>query len=97
MILRKMRRRAGFSQEALAVEMNYARTTISKMENNKLELKARDLLQWSKITQSQEMLAALICGVDPTTIQQIMDTITSTPIVGTIIKWGGYMQCIINF
>jgi len=94
-ILRRMRREAGMSQEALALELHISRSNVSRLETNRLELKASDLVRWCNVTQSQEVLIAFLCGVDGlSTMQQIMDTIASTPFLGTIIRLGGSMQWI---
>ena len=86
------------SQEQLALELHISRSNISRLETDNLELKASDLVRWCNVTQSQEVLIAFLCGVDGlSTMQQIMDLISSTPLVGTIIKWGGTLQCMVNF
>jgi len=47
---------------------------------------------WTTITQSQEVLIAFICGIDGLSImQQVMDLISSTSIIGTLI--GGVLKC----
>ena len=93
-ILRRMRKGAGMSQEQLALELHISRSNVSRVETDELELRTKDFLRWCKITQCQEALIALMCGMDLSTVQQIIDTITNTTLVGTIIKWGGYLHWI---
>ncbi|OAK72660.1 helix-turn-helix domain-containing protein [Lederbergia galactosidilytica] len=73
--LRKTRKHAGFSQEEMAEEMHLPRSTISKLENNKLFLKADDLIKWCNVTQAQEMAIALIYGIDVPTVVQNLATL----------------------
>ncbi|MFD2209418.1 helix-turn-helix domain-containing protein [Virgibacillus halophilus] len=83
-ILRKTRKKAGMSQEDMALELHMSISNVSRLESNKYELKAADLIRWCNITNAQEVLIALLCGMDGITImQQLMDT--ATTLVGTII------------
>lgn len=81
-VLKKARLSAGLSQEEIALKMFLPRSTISKLENNKTTLKAEDLIRWCNITQAQEIMVALLCGVDPTTIIQNITTL-----LGGLILW----------
>lgn len=81
-ILRKARKMAGFSQEELAIKIDLPRSTVSKLENDKLELRAWDLIEWFRVTQAQELTALLLCGVDVTAILQHF-----TQILGGWILW----------
>ncbi|MDY0394748.1 helix-turn-helix transcriptional regulator [Virgibacillus halophilus] len=72
------------SQEDMALELHMSISNVSRLESNKYELKAADLIRWCNITNAQEVLIALLCGMDGITImQQLMDT--ATTLVGTII------------
>lgn len=82
-LLRKSRKMAGFTQEQMAERMNISRPCISKLERGQIELKAVDLVRWFRITNMQELAAAVICGVDPTVLAQFMNQITS--LIGVII------------
>lgn len=94
-ILRKMRIEAGLSQEAIAPMMHMSRSTISKVENNLMDLKSRDFLKWCEVTRNQEVLIALVYGADSlTVIQTVIDAMATVPI-STII--GGMMQWISIF
>lgn len=87
-VLKKVRLRAGLSQEELAEKIFLSRSTVSRLENNKLKLMVEDAIRWGQATQSSEIMAALICGID---ISQIMEIISSLPILGAIlggILWG---------
>ncbi len=55
----------------MAERMFISRSNVSKLENNKLELKARDLIRWCKETNGQDMLIAVTCGIDPAMIADI--------------------------
>lgn len=84
-ILRKMRKEAGMSQEDMSEELHIARSSISKLERNQLELKAVDLFSWMNTTQSTEIIAALALGIDVTLLQQALEMISSTSLVGLIL------------
>ncbi|MEH7392438.1 helix-turn-helix domain-containing protein [Bacillus sp. JJ1474] len=71
-IFKKTRMLSGLSQEALAEQLYMPRSTISKVENNKMELKISDAIRWFQVTQAPEALAALLCGVDITTVVQTL-------------------------
>lgn len=76
-ILRASRKRAGLTQEEMAAELCVSRTNISKLENDKMELKAAHLVKWFQVTGAPEIAAALICGVDVSVVLQLL---SSTPI-----------------
>lgn len=63
-ILRKMRKEAGLTQEDMALEMHMSISNISRLETDKYELKAIDLLRWCKITNNPDVLMALYASVD---------------------------------
>lgn len=63
-VLSKMRKRAGLNQEEFALQMNMTQANISRLENNKREIKARDLLDWANKTDAQDMLIALTLNID---------------------------------
>lgn len=81
-VLKRTRITAGLSQEEIALKMFLPRSTISKLENNKTALKAEDLIRWCTITQAQEVMAALLCGIDVTTIMQNISML-----IGGFILW----------
>lgn len=74
-VLRKARIGAGLSQEEMAPQMFMPRSTISKLENDKMELKASDLIRWFQVTQVPEAAVALICGVDVVAVSQLITTL----------------------
>lgn len=63
-VLRKMRRTAGLSQEEIALKLNMSRSNVAKLETNRVELKAVDLIQWCRITNNPDVLMALYAGVE---------------------------------
>ena len=82
-LLRDMRKKAGMSQEDIALELHMSISNVSRLETNKYELKAADLIRWANITNSQELLAAMILGVDVGVLQQALEMVT-TLMVGWI-------------
>lgn len=89
-VLRKMRKSAGYSQEEMAEELHIARSSISKLERDQLELKASDLVSWCNVTNAQEVLIAFLLGVDGLSMmQQVIEAITSTTSVVGMILLGG--------
>lgn len=81
--LKKTRQDAGFTQEDMAHELHMSISNISRLETGKYELKAIDLLNWVNVTGSQEVLAAMVLGVDVGLLQHALDLI-STMAVGFI-------------
>ncbi len=63
-VLRRMRRVADISQEEMAEALHISRSNISRLELNKIELKAADLINWCKITNHPEVMMAFIYGTD---------------------------------
>lgn len=84
--LRDMRKKAGMSQEDIALELHMSISNVSRLETGKYELKAIDYWRWANVTQCQEIAAALILGVDVGILQQALEIATST--VGLIL--GGF-------
>lgn len=76
--LRKMRKRAGMSQEEIALELHMSISNVSRLETDKYELKAADLLRWASATNAMDMLLALVIGVDIALVQQILEMISSS-------------------
>lgn len=88
-ILRSMRKDADMSQEDIAEELHIARSSISKLETDQLELKATDLFRWAKATENQELIAAMILGIDVGLLQQALEMVGKTStLVGTILLGG---------
>ncbi len=81
-MLRKTRLRSGLSQEELAEKIFISRSAVSRLENDKLELKLADAIRWFQATQAPEALAALLCGIDITTVVQSLSTL-----IGGFIIW----------
>lgn len=86
-VLRRMRKGADMSQEEISMELHISRSTISKLETNQMELKAVDLINWCNITNSQEILAAFIIGMDSINILQSAAQL----ITGSILFLGGIL------
>lgn len=88
-ILRRMRKGADMSQEDIAEKLHIARSSISKLETNQLELRASDLFSWAKATENQELIAAMILGIDVGLLQQALEIVGKTStLVGAILLGG---------
>lgn len=70
------------SQEDIALELHMSISNVSRLETDKYELKATDLIRWAQVTNAQDMLIATIIGLDVTVVQQILDSVTT--LVSTI-------------
>ena len=81
-LLKKARISSGLSQEKLAPLMFMPRSTISKLENSKMEIKATDLIRWFQQTQVPEVAVAVLCGVDLIAVSQLL-----TSLVGGFINF----------
>ncbi len=83
--LRKARKKAGLSQEDMALELHMSISNVSRLETNKYELKAADLVRWCNITNAPELLIAFAVGADGIgKVQQIIELITTSGILGFI-------------
>ncbi|MCM3324271.1 helix-turn-helix domain-containing protein [Cytobacillus kochii] len=80
--LKQARKTAGLSQEALAEKLYMPRSTISKVENDRMELRFSDVLRWFQTTNAPEALAASLCGVDIASLMQNL-----TMLVGGFSRW----------
>jgi len=75
-MFRKMRKRAGLSQEALAERLHISRSNVSRIESNKLTLTFEDAIRWAQNTNAQDMLVALIMNVDVSLVANFVSQIT---------------------
>lgn len=62
--------------------MYMPRSTISKVENNKMELKLSDAIRWFQASNAPDALAAMLCGVDVASLAQFLSLF-----FGGVIKW----------
>lgn len=83
-VLRTMRLKRGLSQEQMAEQTYISRSTISKLENGIMKISGEDLIRWCQITQHQEVLMAIMCGLDMALVHHMLDVATSG-IIGTIL------------
>lgn len=81
-VLKNARIDSGLSQDELGDKIFLSRSTISRLENDKLELKMADGIRWLHATQAHEALVALLCGVDVTTVVH-----TLTKLMGGFISY----------
>lgn len=88
-LLRDMRKRAGMSQEDIALDLHMPISSVSRFETDKYEIKAADLSKWACVTGTQDMMVAFMCGVDIALVQQMLDA--ATTLVGTIFLGGFYV------
>lgn len=75
------------SQEEMAAETHLSRSTVSRLENNQMEIKAVDLINWFQAAQAPEVAAAIICGVDVAVVTDLLSTVT----LGFIKLFGGLL------
>jgi len=69
-VLRVCRKKAGLSQEKLAELLHMSRSCISKIETGAKEATAKVMIDWVKVTQTQEVLIAYLFGIDGISIIQ---------------------------
>lgn len=81
-VLQKVRVEAGLSQEELADKIFVSRSTVSRLENDRLKLTVQDAISWGQATNATEVMAALLCGVDLVALTQMLTTL-----VGGFIKF----------
>lgn len=77
-LLRKMRLIAGLTQENMASKMHMSRSTISRLENEEIEIRITDFWDWVKTTQGQDMLITFLMSADIiTSMPTIINTVLS--------------------
>ena len=81
-LLKKARLNSGLSQEEMAEKIFLSNSTVSRLESDKIELKARELVRWFQVTQAPELLAIMFCGIDVSTVAQ-----TLTTLIGGLALW----------
>lgn len=69
-IMKGCRLRKRFSQEHMAFELNLDQATISRIENDRQEPSLSTVIEWAKITQSNEVVVAYMFGVDGVVIME---------------------------
>lgn len=84
-VLKKLRLKAGFSQEEMAERMFISRSNVSRLENNRLKLTVEDAVRWGQVTQAPEVIAAMLCGIDITQVMQLISTIST--LIGGLALW----------
>ncbi|MCM3739193.1 helix-turn-helix domain-containing protein [Oceanobacillus luteolus] len=88
-VLRKMRVVADISQEEMAEKLHMSRSNVSRLENNRMELKAVDLIKWCRATNNPDVLMALYAGIDVTAT--LVTSGATALITGTIAFLGGIL------
>lgn len=71
------------SQEDIAHELHMSISNVSRLETNKYELKAVDLVNWANATGTQDIMIASVLSIDISVAQQILDS--STAVVNMIL------------
>ncbi|MFP3393270.1 helix-turn-helix domain-containing protein [Brevibacillus sp. SIMBA_040] len=72
-LMKKMRIRAGLTQEQLAALLNRTKSCICKFEKGDKLPDIHTFMSWVRATDATEVAVAVLCGVDTTSIiQQVM-------------------------
>lgn len=74
-ILRQLRKMAGLTQDDMAEKLHMSRPNISKIERDQVELRLVDAIQWCQATNMPEVAAAMLTGIDPSIVMQIVDNL----------------------
>lgn len=74
-VLQKVRVEAGLSQEEMADKMFISRSTVSRLENDRLKLTVQDAISWGRVTNTTDIMAAMLCGVDLAALTQLITTL----------------------
>lgn len=87
-VLRKARLVKGYTQEEMAEKMNMSREAISKLERNRVALKAADFIRWFQVTDMPQIAAAMLCGIDPHVLINLMNYLPHLiPVIGGFVFW----------
>lgn len=71
-VLKKMRKKAGFSQTELALELGIGQSDVSKLETNRKTPDIYTVTHWANVTRAHEMVFAFMCSVDVGTAAQAL-------------------------
>lgn len=63
-IMRAMREKAGYSQQAMAEKLHLSQSCVSKFENNIKTPDMNTMIAWAQATASPEVIVAFIMGID---------------------------------
>lgn len=74
-ILKRTRKMAGLTQEEMAEKLHMSRSNVANIERGHIELKMSDAIRWCQATNMPEVSAAMLCGVDPVTIMQLVNNL----------------------
>jgi len=74
-VLRKARKREGYSQEHMAHELHTSLSAVSKMENNHQRVDVETFIHWMRHTNAQDIAVATLLAVDPGQVAQILEGI----------------------
>jgi len=72
-VLRKLRKTSGLTQEEIGEKLHISREYVSKLERGEREIKLADAIQWCQATSMPEIAAAILTGIDPSVIMNILD------------------------
>ncbi len=61
--------------EEMAEKMNMSREAISKLERNRVALKAVDFIRWFQVTDMPQIAAAMVCGADITSLTHLLNNL----------------------
>ncbi|MFB4471736.1 helix-turn-helix domain-containing protein [Oceanobacillus caeni] len=87
-MLKKMRLRKGWSQDELGDRLHMSYSNISRIENDKLSIRGKDLINWVRQTDSQDLLIALVMNIDVVSAAEMVLHLTG---VATILFLGGIL------
>ena len=91
-VLRKVRKKAGLTQEEMAERIHMSRPNVSKIERDQIELKMSDAIRWCQATNMPEVAAAMLCGVDPVVLTNFINNLpTLLQMTGV-----GFIRCVLN-
>lgn len=63
-LIRKCRKRMGWSQEEAAHQMHVTQSTISRLEKNIVACEVNFLVRFSKLTNSEDVVIAALFSID---------------------------------
>lgn len=81
LLLQKCRQKAGLTQEQLAMKLNRSQSCISKFEKGHKLPDIFTIMDWARVTATQEAIALFVAGTDVSYIIQTVLQMTGTAFV----------------
>lgn len=84
-IVKKCRKKIGWSQDELALEMNLTQSTVSRLEKNKVTCDVSTLMRIAERTNAQDVAMSMLFNIDISVVTQMLQLLPT--FAGGILLW----------